>query len=87
MKPLYKKYSKNDIHYVVDAIQKGLKPYTENGLKRINRKNAKKIAPVKLKKKTEVIADAKSLKPQSPESICMKALRTEFLSKFKDHKQ
>ena len=80
---MYKQYANDDIHYVVGCIQKGLKPYTEHGLKRVKRKNARKQLNTKSKKATDIA----QLTPQSPEAICMKALRTEFLEKFKGNKQ
>lgn len=64
MNLLYKQYAKDDIHYAVSAIQKGFKPYTKVGLRRIKRKNEKKqlYKKGKFKKTTEIT----KLVPQSP---------------------
>lgn len=52
-------------------------------MKRVKRKNARKQLNTNSKKATDIA----QLTPQSPEAICMKALRTEFLEKFKGNKQ
>lgn len=71
----------------MDAVQKGLKPYTLDGLRRVKRKNANKLNKLKMQKKTKTEAQAPPLLPQSPEALCMKALRANFLSTFKEHKK
>lgn len=71
----------------MDAVQKGLKPYTQDGLRRVKRKNANKLLKLKMQRTSKTAVQAPPLLPQSPEAICIKALRTEFLSTFKDHKK
>ena len=40
--PVYSNYKKQHLHFPIGAIQKGLKPHTEKGIKRIMKKNYKK---------------------------------------------
>ncbi len=65
---------------MIDATQKGMKPHTKLGLTRLKKKNALKQAKKKLISK-KIIS---SLNPQSPETLCLKALRTEFREKLEN---
>ncbi len=70
---IYSKYEKDELHYAVDAVQKGRKPPTKIGLKRLIKKN--KARAWKKKQDTKAIPE---LNPKAPEEICLKAIRTEF---------
>jgi hypothetical protein len=70
---IYSKYSKDELHYVVDAVQKGREAPTKIGLKRLIKKN--RAQAMKKKQNTNAIPE---LNPKAPEEICLKAVRTEF---------
>lgn len=40
--PVYKEFNNSTIHYAINAMQKGLKPPTKIGLKRLNKRTLKK---------------------------------------------
>lgn len=40
--PVYEKYNSSNVHFAINAMQKGLKPPTEIGLKRARKKHFKK---------------------------------------------
>jgi hypothetical protein len=78
---LFEKYDEKDVHFAIGAVQKGLKPPTDVGLKRLKRKNFLKRKNINLKKGHLDAGDPASiqpLNPQSTEQICMKALRRQF---------
>jgi hypothetical protein len=75
--PLFDSYREGDLHYAIDAVQKGLKPPTRVGLKRMKKRNMKK----KQKRKDQMERQegyVQELNPQSAEQVCMKALRRQF---------
>lgn len=79
--PIYSNYQKEQLHFPIGAIQKGLKPHTYIGIKRILRRNKEKKRKQHLDTKF-----IKPLNPKSPEQICVKALRTSFRNELeKNH--
>ncbi len=72
--PVYSNYNKQQLHFPIGAIQKGLKPHTKIGIKRIEKRNMRKsrISMANRGNKRIGIADAadqtiRKLNPKSPE--------------------
>jgi hypothetical protein len=40
--PVYLKYSRDELHFPIGSIQKGMKPHTKIGIKRITKRNLKR---------------------------------------------
>lgn len=60
--PVYKDYGKSNLHYAINAMQKGLKPPTKIGLRRLNKKRAlKKIKLIEKGLNVDVSLHGRSL--------------------------
>jgi hypothetical protein len=71
--PIYSNYTKEQLHYPIGAIQKGLKPHTIIGIKRIEKRNSRISMKNRLNRgRGATLANAnnqsvKKLNPKSPE--------------------